>query len=55
MLLAALLYKLGLPHTETAPLVAEQRHRYLDALRLADAGDLGSLTAIWIRRIADAL
>jgi fido (protein-threonine AMPylation protein) len=55
VLLAALLYKLGLPHAETAPLETDERRRYLDALRRADAGDLGSLTAIWIQRIANAL
>ena len=55
VLLAALLYKLGLPHTETAPLEVDERHGYLDALRRADAGDLGPLTALWIQRIANAL
>ena len=55
VLLAVLLYKLGLPHAETAPTDAEGRRQYLDALQRADAGDLGPLKAIWVQRIANAL
>lgn len=55
VLLAALLYKLALPHAETAPGDPEGRHQYLHALQRADSGDLGLLTAIWVQRIANAL
>jgi fido (protein-threonine AMPylation protein) len=55
VLLAALMYKLILPHVETAPLDAEARRQYLDALRAADRGDLGALTNLWLQRIAEAL
>ena len=41
VLLAALLYKLALPHVETAPLAVDVRQPYLSALRAADEGDLG--------------
>jgi type I restriction-modification system DNA methylase subunit/fido (protein-threonine AMPylation protein) len=55
VLLAALLYKLGLPHVETAPLEALTRRQYLDALNLADDGNLGPLTGLWTHRIFGAL
>lgn len=55
VLLAALLYKLALPHVETAPLESDARRRYLDALRAADTGDLGPLTELWLHRLAAAL
>ena len=55
VLLAALLYKLSLPHVETASLEPDSRWQYLEALRAADNGDLGSLTALWLRRLAEAL
>ncbi len=55
VLLATLLYKRALPHVVTAPLADEGRRTYLDALRAADAGDLGPLTHVWIRRLSDAL
>lgn len=55
VLLAALLYKLTLPHAEAAPLEAGARRRYLEALQAADDGNLGSLTDMWVRRIAEAL
>jgi fido (protein-threonine AMPylation protein) len=54
VLLAALLFKLGLPHLETAPLDAEARAGYLDALHAA-AGDLESLKGVWLRRLLDAM
>lgn len=55
VLLAALLYKLNLPHVETAPLSPEARARYVDALRAADAGDIGPLQQVWMRRLQAAL
>ncbi|MDE3019122.1 MAG: Fic family protein [Nitrospirota bacterium] len=55
VLLAALLYKLHLPHVETAPLSPEARTRYVDALRAADAGDLASLQQVWFQRLLSAL
>jgi hypothetical protein len=55
VLLAALLYKLALPHVETAPLDADARRQYLNALCVADGGDLGALTDLWAHRISDAL
>jgi fido (protein-threonine AMPylation protein)/methylase of polypeptide subunit release factors len=55
VLLAALLYKLGLPHVETAPPDREARTQYLDALRAADNADLGPLTELWVRRLVDEL
>ena len=55
VLLAALLYKLVLPHVETAPLAADVRQTYLSALRAADEGDLGLLKDVWLHRLAAAL
>jgi fido (protein-threonine AMPylation protein) len=55
VLLAALLYKLCLPHVETAPQDREARTQYLDALRVADKCDLGVLTELWVRRLMDEL
>lgn len=55
VLLAALMYKLALPHVETAPLDPDARRQYLDALRAADSGDLRPLTDLWIQRIEEAL
>jgi Fic family protein len=54
VLIAALLYKLGLPHVETAPLDREARTQYLDALRAADQGDLATLGELWIRRFVES-
>jgi len=55
VLLAALLYKLALPHVETAPSNPEGRKQYLDSLLRADHGNLGPLTDLWITRIEGAL
>jgi fido (protein-threonine AMPylation protein) len=55
VLLVALLYKLGLPHVETAPPDREARAQYLNALRAADKCDLGLLTELWVRRLVDEL
>ena len=55
VLLATVLYKLTLPHVETAPLEQDARRRYLDALRAADGGDLELLTDVWLRRLAASL
>jgi len=55
VLLAALLYKLGLPHVETAPLESVTRRQYLDALQAADDGNLGPLAELWSHRILGAL
>jgi fido (protein-threonine AMPylation protein) len=54
VLLAALLYKLGLPHVETAPPDLPSRKAYLDALRAADRGDIAALTSLWIVRFSVA-
>jgi len=55
VLLAAILYKLALPHVETAPLESNARREYLNALQAADNGDLRPLTDVWSHRIAEAL
>jgi fido (protein-threonine AMPylation protein) len=55
VLLAALLYKLALPHVETAPFEPSARRQYLEALNAADDGTLGPLTDIWTGRIAKTL
>jgi len=55
VLLAALLYKLALPHVETAPLALEIRQQYLSALRTADDGNLEPLTDVWLHRLAAGL
>jgi fido (protein-threonine AMPylation protein) len=55
VLLAALLYKLGLPHVETAPTGRTNRRDYLAALQSADKGEHGALTEMWLRRLAEVL
>ena len=55
VLLAALLYRLGLPHVETAPTDPLVRGNYLTALQSADQGELTPLTEMWIRRVEEAL
>ncbi|WP_441946980.1 Fic family protein [Nitrospira tepida] len=55
VLLGALLYKLSLPHIETAPIEPLSRRNYLDALQTADSGDLTRLTSIWSHRLSEAL
>ena len=55
LMLAALLYKLALPHVETAPTDTERRREYLEALRAGDAGDLDPLQRLWIRRLGEAI
>ena len=55
VLLAALLYKLALPHVETAPFEPSARRQCLDALTVADDGNLGPLTETWTHRIAGTL
>jgi fido (protein-threonine AMPylation protein) len=55
VLLAALLYKLGLPHVETAPSDPARRPQYLGSLQAADHGNLGPLTDLWITRIRENL
>jgi fido (protein-threonine AMPylation protein) len=54
VLLAALLYKLGLPHVEMAPADPAVRREYLEALQAADEGSLGLLMDLWIRRIIES-
>ncbi|MGH7231557.1 MAG: Fic family protein, partial [Nitrospiraceae bacterium] len=51
VLLAALLYKLNVPHVETSPVDQERRERYLEALRAADRDDLNQLKLLWMHRI----
>lgn len=55
VLLAALLYKIALPHVETAPTDPDARREYLEALQAADEGSFGSLTEMWTCRITKAL
>ena len=55
VLLAALLYNLGLPHVETAPTDPTVRRKYLDALQTADQGELDPLAQMWIRRVEETL
>ena len=55
VLLAVLMYKLSLPHIETAPDDPSTRTQYFKALRSADRGDLSPLTELWIDRIAHFL
>jgi len=55
VLLAALLYKLLLPHVETAPFKTDERRQYLQPLQAADDGNLGPLTDVWVGRIAGAM
>ncbi|MDH5740826.1 MAG: Fic family protein, partial [Nitrospira sp.] len=54
VLLAGLLYKLGLPHVEMAPLEPVRRSEYLHALRAADTGRLDALQDLWGRRLAES-
>jgi fido (protein-threonine AMPylation protein) len=54
VLLAALLYKLGLPHVEMAPSELVQRAEYLNALRDADTGRLDALQDLWGQRLAES-
>ena len=55
VLLAALLYKLALPHVETAPFEPTSRRQYLEALQTADQGELDPLAQMWIRRVEETL
>ena len=55
VLLAAILYKVVLPHVETAPQAPESRNEYLAALRAADSGSLGLMADLWTRRIAEII
>ena len=55
VLLAAVLYKLALPHVRTAPAQPAARERYLAALRAGDGGNLAPLTRLWIDRLTEAL
>ncbi len=55
VLLAAVLYKLALPHIETAPIETDARRQYIEALRAADQGDLGQLIDVWIGWINEAM
>lgn len=55
IILTALLYKLKLPPAETASPGTKERESYLEALRIADAGDFSLLTEIWIERLSKAL
>lgn len=55
VLLATVLYKLALPHVETAPLEEDARRQYLDALLAADGGNLSQLIDVWVHRLAKAV
>jgi fido (protein-threonine AMPylation protein) len=54
VLLAALLYRLRLPHVEMAPSESVQRAEYLNALRDADTGRLDALQDLWGQRLAES-
>jgi Fic family protein len=54
VLLAALLYKLSLPHVETAPSEPHSRRQYLDALQVADNGNFSPLMDLWTHRIVES-
>jgi len=54
VLLAALLYKLCLPHAEMTPLEPAERSEYLHALQAADVGQLGPLQDLWTRRLIES-
>ncbi len=54
ILLTAILFKLKLPAAETASVESDEKEKYLEALRTADAGDISSLTEIWIKRLLKA-
>lgn len=55
ILLTAILFKLKLPAAETASVEPEEKEKYLEALRTADAGDISSLTEIWIERLSKGI
>lgn len=55
VLLAALLYNLGLPHVQTAPVNTDEKDAYLTALRTADQGDLEPMRRVWLQRFFKAL
>jgi Fic family protein len=50
ILLVALAYKLGLPPIDPAE-IKDQRESYFVALRMADAGNLLPLQALWLERL----
>ena len=54
ILLSAILFKLRLPPADTASVEPKEKKRYLKALHAADAGDLSSLTEIWMERLSKA-
>jgi fido (protein-threonine AMPylation protein) len=51
VLLAALLYKLALPHVEMAPADHQSRRLYLNALQAADMQNLEPLKDLWLSRL----
>lgn len=55
ILLTAILFRLKLPPVETASVEPEEKEEYLNALRLADKGDLSALTSIWLHRLLKAV
>jgi fido (protein-threonine AMPylation protein) len=55
ILLTAVSFKLKLPPIETASIEPKEKEEYLKALRLADTGDLTSLTDIWLNRLRKAV
>lgn len=55
VLLAALCYRIGLPHIQSAPTNLDVRRRYLDALREADAGEICLLRDVWVQRLIDSI
>lgn len=54
ILLAAILFRLEMPPAETVTIDPEEKEQYLKALHEADAGDLSSLTEIWVKRLSRA-
>lgn len=55
IILSALLYRLKLPPAETVSVEIKEIKNYLKALRVADGGDLSSLTEIWMERLLKTL
>lgn len=55
IILTAILFRLKLPPAETASVKREERREYLNALHLADNGDLLALFQIWVGRLTKSV
>ncbi|MBI5749739.1 MAG: Fic family protein [Nitrospinae bacterium] len=54
ILLSATLFSLKLPPAETASVDPQGKEGYLNALHIADTGDLSLLTEVWVERLLNA-